>query len=74
MSEKDFKTLLAEHTIADEGRHQEVIKIFATINEKLDPMVENYKVTKTLGKWVLAILGFIAIIVSILLGVKNLLK
>ena len=66
------------HKIEDENRHEEIMKQitaeFENINQKLNPMAENYFATKKLGKWLIVILSFIAIILTILSNYKNIFK
>ena len=66
------------HTKEDEIRHEEIMKQitaeFENINQKLNPMSENFIATKKLGKWLLVMLSFIAILLTILSNWKNIWK
>jgi hypothetical protein len=53
-------------TTLEEGQ-EEILKL-------LKPISETYSTVSHLGKWVMAILVFISILLGILLGAKNLIK
>lgn len=42
------------------------------IEEILKPMSETYKTTEKLGKWIMAFVVFVSILIGILVGLKNL--
>ena len=66
------------HTKEDENRHEEIMKQitleFENINQKLNPMSDNFMATKKLGKWLLVVLSFVAILLTILSNWKNIWK
>lgn len=64
-----------DHKRDDEIRHDEIRKMiideFIKVNAKLNPMAENFAATKKLGKWTLVVLSFVALILTIIGGIKN---
>lgn len=81
----DFEKFMREqlkwnetHAKADEDRHIEISKQitaeFENVNQRLNPMSDNFIATKKLGKWVLATLSLIAIILTIISQTKNIWK
>jgi hypothetical protein len=48
-------------------RHEEVMS-------KLEPLAETFRAASTMGKWIMAFLVFVSILIGILIGIKQLWK
>lgn len=61
-----------DDTLAELKRSNElIIKNQKDTKGQLDPMVYNFKVTKTLGKWIFAVVSFLAILFTFLSTAKQ---
>lgn len=66
MSEQEIKTLQKQLTDVSAD-----IKI---LQETLQPIADIYKTVSRLGKWVAIIVGFVATVLAIIQGIRNLIK
>jgi hypothetical protein len=55
-------------------QHKDILGAVEKISNKLDPILETFNSTRMLGKWVMAILVFISILIGIILGWSNILN
>lgn len=67
---QDLKKQVNDHTMSLTN----VTETLKRIEEKLDPISTAYQTTTTLGKWVMASLLFVSIIIGILVEWKNLIS
>lgn len=51
-----------------------ILKKLEDIELTLKPIAETYHTVSSLGKWSMAIMVFISVVLGILIGIKNLLK
>jgi DNA repair exonuclease SbcCD ATPase subunit len=53
---------------ASSDQHQETMGEIRKLNDKLEPIADSYRTATTLGKWLIALLSFIAILLSVVTG------
>ena len=66
--------ILEQHVEEHSRQLNSIIDTLEAMNKKLDPISQTYRTTATLGKWIMAILIFVSVIIGILVEWKNLFK
>lgn len=74
MSQEDFRRELLKHTEKDAEQFGAIHEVLKRLEEKLDPMAESYAAYMKMGKWGMAGLIAVSVIIGILVGLKNLFK
>ena len=47
-------------------QHKEIMEAIKAINNKLSPISDTYRTVNTLGKWLMAVLVFLSILVGVI--------
>jgi len=68
---QDIRELFAAHAASDEEHFKQIGKEMQELKDLIKPMAENYIAASKLGKWMMAILVFVSVIVGIILSVKS---
>ena len=69
MSKEDIEIQkLKDDLINSCKRQDEIVATLNTLNAKLEPIATAFNTTKTLGKWIMAFMVFISILLGILLS------
>ena len=70
----EWENKLKDHEEMDKRNFDDLNKRFDTLEEILKPISETYRTVTRVGKWGMAVLILISVIIGIVSGLKNIFK
>ena len=69
---RDIGKLFARHIQEDADNFKAIREVLESMDKKLDPISETYSTVSTMGKWVIALMVFLSVVVGLIIGLKTL--